>query len=871
MTRKVRWSVRGAALLAGASVIALLAGGAAVAQEVVMVGETAQGTLVETDSQLSSGEKVDTFLFRGQANQQVTIRMTSDAFDPYLMINGPADFSQQNDDAEDGDKNALLSVRLPVAGTYRISATSFEPGERGAYALALIEGDAAPGVDTPQGGGAIAIGQTLRGQLTSDDPVLADESRYDEWVLTGAPGASYVARLSSNAFDPYMRVTGDGLDVGNDDDPTARGALNSRVDFVMPASGQVTIQANSFNGGETGAYSLSVAEAEAPRQTQVVDASPISIGQTVNGALSEGSGQLGTGEYYAAYTLSGQAGQTVELAMTAPGFDTYVSIYGRDGAFLEFNDDDLTGDGGSNSRLVTILPADGDYLITATSFAVGETGDFTLSARTATPVQEPVQPVVNTSLLNLAGQDLDIRGDLADGDDQINQAFADTYEFDGQAGQMLDIALSSDAFDTYLILRSPSGREERNDDHDGTDSLISTSLTETGRYQLIATSFGSGSTGGYQLTSAMSEAVPPPPSVTRTAAILGDGDELDLDGFQTDLFTFPGQAGETLGVSALSNDFDTTMTLVSPSGEVIENDDGPDGSTNSRIDTVLTETGDYALMVSGYEPGDGGAYEVVFGDVQDTVIAGDVQGGPRVFAVMVGISEYGGEASDLAYTAQDATKLSETLRRQGVLNPASITLTDAGATADSVREAFRTVAAQAGPDDIFMFFYSGHGGQDDSTVSPTEPDGMTETLFLRGGAITDTEMAEMFATLNTRMSLLILDSCFSGGFARNVINRPGVMGLFSSEEDLTSAVPDKFEAGGYMSAYVQEAFTGQGDENADGLLTAGELSSYVRERFRGDGKVESVTSDQMSRNYQYFVVDRGGVQVDDVVLRMAAL
>ena len=63
--------------------------------------------------------------------------MASVAFDPYVAINGPADFSDYNDDADETDRNALLSVRLPVAGTYRISATSFEPGERGAYSLTL--------------------------------------------------------------------------------------------------------------------------------------------------------------------------------------------------------------------------------------------------------------------------------------------------------------------------------------------------------------------------------------------------------------------------------------------------------------------------------------------------------------------------------------------------------------------------------------------------------------------------------------------------------------------------------------------------------------------------------------------------------------
>jgi cytochrome P450 len=61
------------------------------------------------------------------------------------------------------------------------------------------------------------------------------------------------------------------------------------------------------------------------------------------------------------------------------------------------------------------------------------------------------------------------------------------------------------------------------------------------------------------------------------------------------------------------------------------------------------------------------------------------------------------------------------------------------------------------------------------------------------------------------VSLLALDACFSGGFARDVVSRPGVMGLFSSEEDLTSAVADKFEAGGYLSHFLRAGLAGEGD------------------------------------------------------------
>ncbi len=865
--RGFRSAWRHAALLAGVSVVALSAAGAVSAQDSIRVGQTISGSLSQGDSTLPSGEMADDYHFEGQAGQVISLSLASEEFDTWVVLNGPADFWDFNDDVTDGDSNSFLSVRLPATGTYLVRATSYEPGESGAYTLRMVEGEGGDLVDIPDGGGAIAAGQTLLGRLNSTDPVMEDQTFYDDWVLTGTPGASYVARLSSSAFDAFMLINGDDLELTNDDDPTQRGVLNSRIDFVMPESGRVTIQANSVGEGAMGAYSLSVEEAETlSARNAVVAGGSLSVGRSVDGTLSPDGGQLSSGANYSAYSLQGEAGQTIELALTAEDFDPYLSIAGPNG-FSAYNDDDLTGENGLNSRLIVTLPSDGEYLVTATSYEVGQTGAFTLAASTATaePVRVDTRPVVNAETITPATATIAITGTLAEGDDMFDGSFADTFRFTAEAGQPFDVSLTSDDFDAYLVLTTPSGDEVRSDDYEegSTNSRIVGVLEESGQYQLTATSYEVGETGTYHLTSASGGY-----GALGANGELGDGDEVDDEGRYVDRYPFVGRAGDPVGINLVSDAFDTRLTLVTPSGERIENDDYGDG-TNSRIEYTLTETGDYELEVSSFDLGGTGPYDLISGDADERSVV--VGGGQRVFAVMVGISDYGGEQSDLAYTAQDATKMADTLRRQGVLNPASITLTDAEATVDAVRAAFAQVAAQAGPDDVFMFFYSGHGGQMDGTVSPTEPDGMYETLAMRGGMITDSEMAEMFATLNTRMSLLILDSCFSGGFARNVVSRPGVMGLFSSEEDLTSAVPDKFEAGGYMSSYVQEAFTGQGDENGDGLITAGELSSYVRERFRGAGQVETSTSDLMSRNYQYFVVDRGGVRVDDVITRAGSL
>ena len=118
------------------------------------------------------------------------------------------------------------------------------------------------------------------------------------------------------------------------------------------------------------------------------------------------------------------------------------------------------------------------------------------------------------------------------------------------------------------------------------------------------------------------------------------------------------------------------------------------------------------------------------------------------------------------------------------------------------------------------------------------------------------------------MALVAIDACYAGGF-RNLVNRPNVMGLFSSEEDLTSLVADRFKAGGFLSYFLRAGLAGDADDDGDRIVTAGELSTYVRRRFRREGDIPATTRED-DRNFQNLLIERGGVHVDDVVVRLAA-
>jgi hypothetical protein len=110
---------------------------------------------------------------------------------------------------------------------------------------------------------------------------------------------------------------------------------------------------------------------------------------------------------------------------------------------------------------------------------------------------------------------------------------------------------------------------------------------------------------------------------------------------------------------------------------------------------------------------------------------------------------------------------------------------------------------------------------------------MDETIELYDGPLTDDEMNRMFENVGAGVSLVILDACFSGGFAKDVISAPGRMGLFSSEEDVTSSVAAKFRAGGYLAVFLADAVgDGLADADGDGGVSAIELSQYLHERYR---------------------------------------
>ncbi|MDB9527221.1 PPC domain-containing protein [Oscillatoria sp. CS-180] len=83
-----------------------------------------------------------------------------------------------------------------------------------------------------------------------------------------------------------------------------------------------------------------------------------------------------------------------------------------------------------------------------------------------------------------------------------------------------------------------------------------------------------------------------------------------IGGFARDYTVFF-EDGDQVAIDLISEEFDTIITLLGPDGTTVgENDDGPDGTTNSLLFARITESGTYTVRVRSYAGQGTGAFSL---------------------------------------------------------------------------------------------------------------------------------------------------------------------------------------------------------------------------------------------------------------------
>lgn len=68
--------------------------------------------------------------------------------------------------------------------------------------------------------------------------------------------------------------------------------------------------------------------------------------------------------------------------------------------------------------------------------------------------------------------------------------------------------------------------------------------------------------------------------------------------------------GDNIAIDLNSENFDTIVTLMKGGVTVVENDDGPDGTTNSLLFTRIKDSGTYIVRVRAFGETAGGAFKL---------------------------------------------------------------------------------------------------------------------------------------------------------------------------------------------------------------------------------------------------------------------
>lgn len=550
--------------------------------------------------------RYDAYAIEARAGQRFEAVMRSDAFDAYLEVFGPNDGDTalaSDDDGLGEGTHARLRFAVVEDGTYVLRARPLAGLEDGAYTLALTQLPRARPAPRP---GRVRIGQTLGGRLAANDAEADDGGAYDAFTLRLAAGERIAIDLTSEDFDPVVRIgrTADGAfdELAMNDDGADTG-LNSRLLFTAPEAGDYVIRATALDGSSEGAYSLGVAEGPEPPPSQ-----PIELGATVAGELTAEDGKAGDGGPADAWRFSGTEGQRVRIEMSSSDFDTYLELFDENRVSLAQDDDGAPT--GTDSWLTFTLPGTGDYIIEARAFSDGM-GAYSLTLKEVEPEQPPAALAFGATLEGEIGE--------ADARDAEDRGY-DAYLISGRAGQRIQAIMRSGDFDTFLqIARAGEDFAVLASDDDGlregTDSRLNYALPEDGDYVLRALPLASDGKGLYSLELIDRGPQPRPGSLLVGATARGALTENDAtadDNSFFDAYRVTLKEGDKLLITMVSNDVDSLVAIGRPGEEgafeVLGTDDDSLSDTHAKLEWTAPSDGSYEIRAGTFQQGQTGTY-----------------------------------------------------------------------------------------------------------------------------------------------------------------------------------------------------------------------------------------------------------------------
>jgi WD40 repeat protein len=226
---------------------------------------------------------------------------------------------------------------------------------------------------------------------------------------------------------------------------------------------------------------------------------------------------------------------------------------------------------------------------------------------------------------------------------------------------------------------------------------------------------------------------------------------------------------------------------------------------------------------------------------------------PKLYALVVGINKYQNPRYELNYALTDASAIKSQLENGRSILFESVavkTLFENDATKANIMKAFSDLSKVVKEQDVFIFYYAGHGTMSESPANEffIVPFDVTqlygnETL-LREKALSSAEIKNLSMAINAQKQIFILDACHSAAALNTSVTRGaaeeraiGQLARSTGTFWLTAAGSEQFATEfaqlghGVFTYSLLEALQGKDAATImDGSLTIRELSTYVEQR-----------------------------------------
>ncbi len=236
-------------------------------------GETVNDVLTTRSDTLSDGSYYKQYVLAGTAGDVVTISLSTEDFNANLLVFDAMDNVLASDDNGGEGCNAHLTTALTTTGWYFIVANAVTPNEIGRFELTVRSGEHPPGRTEPCRGftdpqGVLAVGDTVRGAIESEDALIpGDSTHYQVWVLAPAVGQTMSVDLVSSEFDSTLFLVRGLSEVvmANDD---GGGGCNARLVFTPDEERPYRLITRAVPAGAIGSFRLTVTEGAKPVMQQ---------------------------------------------------------------------------------------------------------------------------------------------------------------------------------------------------------------------------------------------------------------------------------------------------------------------------------------------------------------------------------------------------------------------------------------------------------------------------------------------------------------------------------------------------------------------------------------------------------------------------